>query len=106
MRIALPFAIAMLIVAMPADARPAPKPSGATYHYKCPKGRAFSVRYDRDYAMAFVDFGRKHYRLPAAMSASGSRYAKGRVEFWEHHGEAMLIGVRGGDLHDCKTRRG
>jgi len=95
-------ALALLALAAPADA--APKPSGVTYHYRCPTGRSFTVRYDRDYTMAFVAFGKKTYKLPARIAASGSRYAKGKVEFWEHHGEAMLNGVRGGDLHDCRTK--
>jgi membrane-bound inhibitor of C-type lysozyme len=105
MRITLPLAFAILMVAAPADAKPAPRPAGQTFHYRCPNGAAFDVRFDANYTLAFVDFGKKHYRLPARIAASGSRYAKGKVEFWEHHGEAMLNGVRGGDNHDCRTKR-
>jgi membrane-bound inhibitor of C-type lysozyme len=105
MRIFPLLAYAMCVLALPADARPALKPSGATYHYRCANGRAFKVRYDSDYTRAFITLGKTQYSLPAVKAASGSRFVKGKVEFWEHHGEAMLNGVRGGDNHDCTTRR-
>lgn len=103
MRFAPALAFATALLTAPADARPPPA-AGPSYHYTCQNGRSFDVRYDKDHTVAFVDFGSKHYLLPAAISASGSRYARGRVEFWEHHGEAMLNGVRGGDNHSCKTK--
>lgn len=103
MRTAAALAFGIILVAAPADAKPPPA-SGPSFHYSCPSGRSFDLRYDKDHTVAYVDFGDKHYLLPAAISASGARYARGHVEFWEHHGEAMLNGVRGGDNAGCKIK--
>lgn len=73
------------------------------HDYACADGAAFEVGYDEGYTFAEVTMGDRAWRLPAKMSASGSRYSDGKVEFWEHQGEAMLNGAPGGDHRSCTT---
>lgn len=95
-----------------ADAKPeAAKPAEAAatdaaevFTYACPGGKTFSVSYDADFTAATVKSGAETYKLPAVISGSGARYSDGKVEFWEHQGEAMLNGTPGGDSGSCPRR--
>jgi membrane-bound inhibitor of C-type lysozyme len=78
-----------------------PAPPGKVFTYACASGRTFSVTYDGGFTVATVKADGQTYELPAAMSASGARYTDGKVEFWEHQGEAMLNGTAGGDTGSC-----
>ena len=95
-----------------ADAKPkAAKPAEAAatdaaevFTYVCPGGKTFSVSYDEGFTAATVKSGADTYKLPAVISASGARYSDGKVEFWEHQGEAMLNGTPGGDSGSCPQK--
>src|SRR5262245_55142672 len=77
-------------------------PEEPSYLWRCDGGVTFRVRLTTG-GNAEVTAGGKTYRLPAVMAASGARYSDGRVEFWEHGGEAMLNGAAGGPYEACKT---
>lgn len=72
--------------------------------YVCAGGRTFSVTYDEGYTVATVRANGATYKLPAVISGSGARYSDGKVEFWEHQGEAMLNGAPGGDTDSCPRK--
>jgi membrane-bound inhibitor of C-type lysozyme len=72
------------------------------FTYACAGGKTFHVAFDAGFTYARVTTARASFRLPAVMAASGSRYTDNKVEFWEHHGEAMLNGIRGDTFADCK----
>lgn len=55
-------------------------------------GRDFAARYTGN-GNAVVVAGGRTYRLPGVMAASGARSLDGHVDYWEHHGEAMLNGA-------------
>ncbi len=76
-------------------------PQGETFNWTCPGGATFSVRYT-DANWAIVEAGGRTYNLPGVIAASGARYAAHGVEYWEHHGEAMLHGARGGPYEQCQ----
>ncbi|MES1158502.1 MAG: MliC family protein [Terricaulis silvestris] len=76
-------------------------PSGETHAVSCDGGKHFSVQYDAGSTCAIVAAGGQTYRIPAALAASGERYEGGGVEYWEHHGEAMLNGAAGGPYANC-----
>ncbi|HEV7694262.1 MAG TPA: MliC family protein [Hyphomonadaceae bacterium] len=94
------------------DAKPeAAKPAEAAaadaaevFTYVCPAGKTFSVSYDEGFTTATVKSGADTYKLPAVISGSGTRYSDGKVEFWEHQGEAMLNGTPGGDSGSCPRK--
>lgn len=83
---------------------PSAKPSGPAFNFTCAAEKNFIVRYDEGFTFAFVSAGGATYKLPAVISASGARYSDGKVEYWEHHGEAMLNGAAGGPYDGCKAR--
>lgn len=76
--------------------------AGQEYTYVCADAKTFHVGFDADFTYAIVKTGKATYQVPAVMAASGSRYTDEKVEFWEHHGEAMLNGVPGETFTDCK----
>jgi len=67
--------------------------AGEEYTYNCDGTKTFHVGFDEGFTYAVVKTGKATFRVPAVMAASGSRYSDDQVEFWEHHGEAMLNGV-------------
>ena len=73
-----------------------------TYTYTCAGAKTFHVGFDEGFTYAVVKTDKARYQVPAAIAASGSRYSDEKVEFWEHHGEAMLNGVPGETFTDCK----
>ena len=76
----------------------------STAVFACDGGKLFSVQYHgagRDRADLATDAAR--YDLKRVRSASGARYAAGRVEFWEHQGEAVLRGAAGGPFTGCRV---
>ena len=75
---------------------------GPEYTYTCASGKTFHVGFDEGFTNAVVKTDKATYQVPAVIAASGSRYADEKVEFWEHHGEAMLNGVPGETFTDCK----
>jgi membrane-bound inhibitor of C-type lysozyme len=92
-----------------ADAKPEAVEAAATdaaevFTYVCPGGKTFSVSYDEGFTLATVKSGAETYKLPAVISGSGARYSDGKVEFWEHQGEAMLNGTPGGDSGSCPRK--
>lgn len=51
----------------------------------------FTARFrDGDPPTAVFMLGGDRVEIPAAVSGSGARYAGDGVEYWEHHGEAMV----------------
>lgn len=75
-------------------------PTTQRVEFRCDHGAAFSVRYN-DQGGADVFAGGQTYTLPGVPAASGTRYTNGTVEFWEHHGDAMLNGAAGGPYTEC-----
>ena len=73
---------------------------GGRIDWRCDRGAAFSVRFTDGSAHVFA--GGQVYNLPHAVSGSGARYSKDSVEYWEHSGEAMLNGARGGPYANCR----
>jgi len=95
--------------AKPAEAAALPADAAATdaaevFTYACPGGKTFSVSYDEGFTTATVKSGADTWKLPAVISGSGARYSDGKVEFWEHQGEAMLNGTPGGDSGSCPRK--
>src|SRR5436190_16614064 len=72
------------------------------FDWRCAGGHAFSVRFNAQ-NKAEVFAGGHLYDLPVATSGSGARYSNGRVEYWEHQGEAMLNGAFGGPYQHCHS---
>ena len=77
-------------------------PEGETYVWRCDGGVTFTAR-NTSGGNAEVVAGGQTYRLPGVIAASGVRYSNGRVEYWEHHDEAMLNGAAGGPYENCKN---
>lgn len=77
-------------------------PQGETYLWRCDGGVTFTAR-NTTGGNAEVIAGGQTYRLPGVIAASGVRYSDGRVEYWEHHGEAMLNGAAGGPYNNCRN---
>ena len=90
------------LLALSACATPAPTGAVGRTDVTCANGRAFSVRYTAE-GNAEVFAAGQTYRLPGVVAASGTRYTDGRVEYWEHHGDAMLNGAAGGPYDQCHT---
>jgi membrane-bound inhibitor of C-type lysozyme len=91
------------LAAMGCAAQPAPiQTAGQEYTYACAGAKTFHVSFDADFTYAVVNAGKATFKVPAVMAASGTRYSDEKVEFWEHHGEAMLNGVPGETFADCK----
>lgn len=75
-------------------------PGGPRLDWRCDNGAAFSMRLtDEGHAQVFA--GGQVYDLPAVIAGSGTRYANGSVEYWEHGNEAMLNGAQGGPYSNC-----
>lgn len=91
--------IAAALVALSACATGGP--SGPRTEWRCDGGAAFSVRFEGDEAHVFA--GGQTYALPRVVSASGTRYSNGAVEYWEHQGEATLNGAAGGPYANCRA---
>lgn len=99
--LALPcIAVAAIGCAPPKDEAAAV--TGQQYTYACAHAKTFRVGFDAGFTYAVVTTGKASFKVPAVMAASGSRYTDEKVEFWEHHGEAMLNGVPGETYSDCK----
>lgn len=77
---------------------------GETFHWRCDRGVAFTARNTSE-GNSEVVAGARTYRLPAVIAGSGVRYYDGKVEYWEHHGEAMLNGAAGGPYENCLSRQ-
>jgi membrane-bound inhibitor of C-type lysozyme len=77
-------------------------PTGETYVWRCDGGITFTAR-NTTGGNAEVVAGGQTYRLPGVIAASGVRYSDGRVEYWEHHGEATLTGAAGGPYANCRS---
>lgn len=75
------------------------------FTFACAGGRSFAVTYDEGLTVATVTMDDAIYKLPAAISASGARYSDGKVEFWEHQGEAMLSGFVSAPATPCPQKR-
>ena len=60
--------------------------------YRCDdNSKPFTATFYNDEPRAVVlTWGNDQAIVPAAMSASGARYAADGVEFWEHQGEASV----------------
>lgn len=76
-------------------------PSGPRADWRCDGGAAFSMRLNDDGAAEIFAAG-TIYTLPGVPAGSGTRYTDGTVEYWEHGGEAMLNGARGGPYANCR----
>jgi len=108
------FALALAACSPQAAAPPAvsekpPEPTSAAtaqvFIFTCAGGKSFDVTYDEGFTVATVSLDGATYKLPAAISASGSRYFDGKVEFWEHQGEAMLSGFPGAPEAPCPRQQ-
>lgn len=75
--------------------------AGPRVDWRCDGGAAFSARINNSGA-AEVFAGGQLYTLPGVAAGSGTRYTNGSVEYWEHGGEAMLNGARGGPYANCR----
>lgn len=74
------------------------------FTFACANGKTFSVTYDEGFTVATVKSDGQTYKLPTVIAASGSRYSDGRIEYWEHHGEALLHGTPAGELSSCPQK--
>ncbi|MEQ1619268.1 MAG: MliC family protein [Terricaulis sp.] len=75
---------------------------GEALVWHCDGGRTFRA-HNTSGGNAKVVAGGQTYRLPGVMAGSGARYFDGSVEYWEHHGEAMLNGAAGGPYENCRN---
>lgn len=76
-------------------------PTGETWVWRCDGDVTFTSR-NTTGGNSEVVAGGQTYRLPGVMAGSGVRYFNGRVEYWEHGGEAILNGAAGGPYENCK----
>lgn len=100
-----PLALAAFLSLAACAANPAPADdlaTGPTYLWRCDGGVTFTAR-NTTGGNAEVVAGGQTYRLPGVMAGSGVRYFDGRVEYWEHHEEAMLNGAAGGPHENCRN---
>jgi membrane-bound inhibitor of C-type lysozyme len=77
--------LALLGCAPQDKAAAAAEADAESYTFVCANGKTFSVSYDE-------------------VAASGSRYSDGKIEYWEHHGEALLHGTPAGELNGCPQK--
>ncbi len=64
--------------------QPPEKPGGqlrSAYHYRCDSGETIAVTYPSDDSASVVHQG-NNYDMQIVVSASGSRYLVGRLEWW------------------------
>lgn len=85
-----------------AGCAPKDEPEGPSIAWVCENGVSFSIRLTTS-GNVEVLAGGKTYRLPGVIAASGTRYSDGKVEYWEHGGEAMLNGAEGGPYEGCRN---
>ena len=67
--------------------------TATTVEYRCDDaaGKPFTAAFHNDVPSAVVlTWGDDRAIVPAAVSASGARYAAEGIEFWEHQGEASV----------------
>lgn len=96
-----------LVACSPQAQKPADAPAaeaGKVFTFACANGQSFTVSYDEGFTVATVKAAGQTYKLPAVISGSGSRYSDGKIEFWEHQGEALLNGVAGGPYEACPLK--
>lgn len=79
-----------------------PQAAAAATAYACDAGRRFEVEYRPGGALAVVRVDGAVYELPHVRSASGARYAKGKVELFTKGREARLTGHRR-PYRDCRA---
>ncbi|MDP3737218.1 MAG: MliC family protein [Hyphomonadaceae bacterium] len=84
--------------------KPAAEANAESFTFACANGKTFSVTYDEGFTVATVKADGQTYKLPAIIAASGSRYSDGKIEYWEHHGEALLHGTPAGELNGCPQK--
>ena len=96
------FVIGAALLALGACA-PDDKPVGPSFTWRCDNGVSFTTR-NTEGGNVEVVAGGETYRLPGVSAGSGARYFDGKVEFWEHAGEAMLNGASGGPYEGCKLK--
>lgn len=102
-----PFAALATLLALASCSTPqvSDVPVGETWIWRCDSGVTFTSRNTSNGNIELVAGGRT-YRLPGVIAGSGVRYYDGRVEFWEHGGDAMLNGAAGGSYENCTNREG
>lgn len=93
--------IALAVVFAASCATPADAPTGEAWTWRCDNGVTFTSQNTSGGNIEVVASGQT-YRLPGVIAGSGVRYSNGRVEFWEHGGEAMLNGAAGGPYENCR----
>lgn len=76
-------------------------PTGEVWVWRCDNGITFTSR-NTVGGNSEVIAGGQTYHLPGVIAGSGVRYSNGRVEYWEHGGEAMLNGAAGGPYENCR----
>lgn len=83
-------------------ATPALAPAPERVTWTCPGGGSFIVVMDSPVPDEIqLEIGAGIHQLPRAISASGTRYSDGTVEFWEHQGTAAVEGVPGPPYQNC-----
>lgn len=83
-------------------ATPDDAPTGEVWTWRCDNGVTFTSQNTTGGNIEVVAGGQT-YRLPSVIAGSGVRYSDGRVEFWEHGGDAMLNGAVGGPYENCNN---
>ncbi len=78
-------------------------PHTHAFTWTCEGGGSFTLQFD-DKGTAVITAAGRTYVLPQAVAASGSRYADGNVEYWEHQGEATLTGAGNTSWSGCRRR--
>ncbi|MBI1252466.1 MAG: hypothetical protein GC189_13470 [Alphaproteobacteria bacterium] len=94
-------AIALALLAV-ASCATTDVPTGETWLWRCDGGVTFTSA-NTTGGNAYIEAGGQTYRLPGVVAGSGVRYFDGRVEFWEHGGDAMLNGAAGGPYENCRN---
>jgi membrane-bound inhibitor of C-type lysozyme len=85
---ALPLACGLLLAATELATIPAALATGIAF--TCDDGKRVSADFDAVSGAVQLEKDGKTITLPQVEAASGSRYADGAIEFWDHGGEAML----------------
>jgi membrane-bound inhibitor of C-type lysozyme len=83
---------------------PQQEAEGEVFTFACANGKSFTVSYDEATTHATVKAGGATHKLPSVISGSGARYSDGKVEFWEHQGEATLTGADDGPYDRCPRK--
>lgn len=80
---ALVLPIALVVVALPAQAQQQP------VTYQCANGKSFQADYQPDRVQVRLD-PTQTLTLPQAISASGARYSDGHTTLWDKGGNAFI----------------